>query len=88
MKNVYVLYITDALINYCSLLTLGQSRVTLLTTGQCGPGGQLVVLVLVHVLSPYLDVGWVNPRPNWLGRVEHEADPTHLGEPAVKFGPL
>ena len=65
------------------LLTLSQSRVALLTTGQGSPGGQFVVLVLVHVLGPYLDIGWVNTRAHWLGRVEHEADPSHLGKPAV-----
>ena len=44
--------------------------------------------MLVHVLSPDLDVGRVNSRSGGLLWVEHEADSSDLGEPGVKFGPL
>ena len=68
--------------------SLGQGGVALLSTGQTGLGGQLVVGLAVHVLRPDLDVGRVNPRPGGLGRVEGEGDSSNLGESAVQLGPL
>lgn len=70
------------------ILTLTEGVITVLATGHGGLRGHLVGLVLVHVLSPDLDVGGVNSRPGGLFGVEHETDSPNLGEPGVQLGPL
>ena len=70
------------------MLTLTEGVIAILATGHCSLCGHLVGLVLVHVLSPDLDVGGVNSRPRGLFWVEHETDSPDLGEPGVQLGPL
>ena len=69
-------------------ISLGQSRVALLPTGQAGLGGQLVVGLTVHVLRPNLDVSRVDPRARRFGGVESEGNSSNLWKSAVQFGPL
>ena len=68
--------------------SLGQGGVALLSTGQTGLGGQLVVGLAVHVLRPNLDVGRVDPRAWSFGGVECESNSSNLRESSVEFGPL
>ena len=69
-------------------LTLGQSRVAVLPVGEAGLGGELVVLLAVHVLRAHLDVSGVYAGPRGFGRVEGKCYSTDLREPSIQLWPL
>ena len=65
--------------------TLRKSRVTVLATCQSWLCGQLVMLMLVHVLSPDLDVCGVYAWSRRFCRVKNECDSTNLGQRCQGF---